>query len=50
MYNQVLTLETDSKLPRNILKFGYGIHYKYEGQLSHSIDKYYVVKNLTFQY
>ena len=28
---------------RNILKFGYGINYKYEGMLSHSLDRFYVV-------
>ena len=39
----VLTFETDPKLQRNILKFGNGINYKYEGQLPHSIDRYYVV-------
>ena len=27
----ILTLETDPKLQRNILKFGYGINYKYDG-------------------
>ena len=28
---------------KNILKFGYGINYKYEGVLSHSFDRNYVV-------
>ena len=27
----------------NALKFGYGINYKYEGMLSHSFDRFYVV-------
>ena len=27
----------------NILTFGYGITYKYEGMLAHSFDRYYVV-------
>ena len=31
------------KLQRNILKFGYGIDYKYEGMLVHSFDRFYVV-------
>ena len=39
----MLAHETDSGLKKNILKFGYGINYKYDGQLSHSIDCFYVV-------
>ena len=31
------------KLQRNILNFGYGINYKYEGMLAHSFDRFYVV-------
>ena len=31
------------KLKRNILIFGYGINYKYEGMLAHSFDTFYVV-------
>ena len=31
------------ELKRNILNFGYGINFKYEGMLSHSFDKFYVV-------
>ena len=30
-------------LPNNILKFGYGINYKYVGKISHSFDRFYVV-------
>ena len=30
-------------LKNNILKFGYGINYKYEGMLSHSLDRFSVV-------
>ena len=30
-------------LKRNALKFGYGINYKYEGTLSHSLDRLYAV-------
>ena len=30
-------------LQRNILNFGYGINYKYEGKLTHSFDRFYVV-------
>ena len=28
---------------KNILNFGYGIHYKYVGMLVHSFDRFYVV-------
>ena len=31
------------KLKTNILNFGYGINYKYEGMLAHSFDRFYVV-------
>ena len=31
------------KLKRNILNFGYGINYKYEGMLTHSFNRFYVV-------
>ena len=27
----------------NILNFGYGINYKYEGMLAHLFDRFYVV-------
>ena len=32
----------------NILKFGYGINYKHEGQLSYSIDRFYVAAKFQF--
>ena len=31
------------ELQRNILNFGYGINYKYEGMLVHSFARFYVV-------
>ena len=31
------------ELQRNILNFGYGINYKYEGMLAHSFDRFYMV-------
>ena len=31
------------ELKRNILNFGYRINFKYEGMLSHSFDRFYVV-------
>ena len=33
----------DVDLPSNILKFGYGINYKYMGKASHSFDRFYIV-------
>ena len=46
------------ELPNNILKFGYGINYKYIGKVSHPFDRFYVVtkfelpkvENLQFDY
>ena len=31
------------ELPKNILKFGYTIKYRYVGKVSHSFDRFYVV-------
>ena len=31
------------ELKKNILNFGYGINYKYEGMLAHSFDRFYVI-------
>ena len=36
-------IEIKPELQRNILNFGYGINYKYEGMLAHSFDRFYVV-------
>ena len=36
-------VEIKAELQRNILKFGYGINYKYEGMLAHSFDRFYVI-------
>ena len=34
---------SNTELQRNVLKFGYGINYKYECTLSHSFHRFYVV-------
>ena len=34
------------ELKRNILNFGYGINFKYEGMLSHSFSRFYVVMKI----
>ena len=31
------------ELKKNILNFGYGANFKYEGMLTHSFDRFYVV-------
>ena len=36
-------MEIKPQLQRNILKFGYGINYKYEGTLAHSFDRFSVI-------
>ena len=37
------SIKFDLELQKNILKFGYGINYKYEGMLAHSFDRFYIV-------
>ena len=41
--NRYSFVEIKPELQRNILKFGYGINYKYEGMLAHSFDRFYVI-------
>ena len=36
-------MKLDQNCRKNILKFGCGINYKYEGMLAHSFDSFYVV-------
>ena len=36
-------IEISLELQKNILKFGYGMNYKYEGMLAHSFDRFYIV-------
>ena len=31
------------ELKKNILNFGYGVHFKHEGMVSHSFDRFYIV-------
>ena len=37
------SIKSNPELQRNILKFGYGINYKYEGMLAHSFDRFYII-------
>ena len=39
------TVDIMPELKKNILNFGYGVNFKYEGMLSHSFDRFYVVTN-----
>ena len=38
-----LAIDTKPELKKNVLNFGYGVNFKYEGMLSHSFDRFYVV-------
>ena len=38
-----VSIKINLELQKNILKFGYGINYKYEGMLAHSFDRFYIV-------
>ena len=37
------SVEIRLELQKNILKFGYGMNYKYKGMLAHSFDRFYMV-------
>ena len=37
------TIEIKPQLKKNILKFDYGINYKYEGMLAHFFNRFYIV-------
>ena len=36
-------ISTMPELKHNILRFGYGVNFRYDGMLSHSFDRFYVV-------
>ena len=36
-------IKFNPELQKNILNFGYGINYKYEGMLMHSFDRFYII-------
>ena len=36
-------IKFNPELQKNILKFGYGINYKYEGMLMHSFNRFYII-------
>ena len=34
------------ELKQNILRFGYGVNFRYEGMLAHAFDRFYVVTRI----
>ena len=34
------------ELKHNVLRFGYGVNFRYKGMLSHSFDRFYVVMKI----
>ena len=40
---KALTIDVMPELKKNVLNFGYGVNFKYEGMLTHSFDRFYVV-------
>ena len=34
------------ELKHNVLRFGYGVNFRYEGMLSHSFNQFYVVMKI----
>ena len=42
-FYQSTSTKIKPELKRNILNFGFGINYKYEGMLTHSFDRFYIV-------
>ena len=41
--HKVFTINVMPELKKNELNFGYGANFKYEGMLTHSFDRFYVV-------
>ena len=41
--HEVLAIDVMPELKKNVLNFGYGANFKYEGMLTHSLDRVYVV-------
>ena len=40
------TVSIRPELKQNVLKFGYGVNFRYEGMLAHSFDRFYVVTRI----
>ena len=41
--HEVLAVDVMPELKKNVLNFGYSAKFKYEGMLTHSFDRFYVV-------
>ena len=41
--HKVFTIDVMHELKKNVLNFRYSVNYKYEGMLTHSFDRFYVV-------
>ena len=41
--HKIVAVNIMPELKKNVLKFCYGVNFKYEGMLSHSFDRFYVV-------
>ena len=46
MLLMAVTIDLMLELKKNILNFGYGANFKYEGMLTHSFDRFYVVSRV----
>ena len=40
------TVSIMPELKQNVLRFGYGVNFRYEGMLAHSFDRFYVVTRI----
>ena len=40
---EVLAIDVMPELKKNVINFRYGANFKYEGMLTHSFDRFYVV-------
>ena len=45
-FYQSTSIKIKPELKKNILNFGYGINYKYEGMLVHSFERFHVVTKI----
>ena len=41
--SKAVTIDMMPELKKNVLNFGYGANFKYEGMLTHSFDRFYIV-------
>ena len=43
LLHEVLMVDVMPELKKNVFNFGYGANFKYEGMLTHSFNRFYVV-------